>query len=140
MCIRDSSTTGFDSAGTILVDSELITYTPKSSTQFLGITRGTNGTATAGTSNGQAHSTNAVVQNATNFTGFGSAVQASTVTLEPGLWSLSNFGEVLVATIANGKTFTWNAGAANPTGVRACLLYTSPSPRDRTRSRMPSSA
>ncbi len=113
------STTGFDSAGTILVESELITYTSKSSTQFLGITRGANGTATAGTSNGQAHSTNAVVQNATNFTGFGSAVQASTVTLEPGLWSLSNFGEVLVATIANGKTFTWNAGAANPTGVRA---------------------
>ena len=33
-----------------------------------------------------------------------------TITLEPGLWSLSNFGEVLVATIANGKTFTWNAG------------------------------
>ncbi len=113
------STTGFDSAGTILVGSELITYTSKSSTQFLGITRGTNGTATAGTSNGQAHSTNSVVQNATNFTGFGSAVQASTVTLEPGLWSLSNFGEVLVATIANGKTFTWNAGAANPTGTRA---------------------
>ena len=29
-----------------------------------------------------------------------------------------------------------------PTGIRAwiCLLYTSPSPRDRTRSRMPSSA
>ena len=26
------------------------------------------------------------------------------------------------------------------TGVNACLLYTSPSPRDRTRSRMPSSA
>jgi len=113
------STTGFDAAGTILVDSELITYTSKSSTQFLGITRGANGTATAGTSNGQAHSDGAVTQNATNFTGFGSAVQASTVTLEPGLWSLSNFGEVLVATIANGKTFTWNAGAANPTGNRA---------------------
>jgi hypothetical protein len=113
------STTGFPTAGTILVDSELITYTSKSSTQFLGITRGANGTATPGTSNGQAHSTNATVQNATEFTGFGSAVQASTVTLEPGLWSLSNFGEVLVATIANGKTFTWNAGAANPTGVRA---------------------
>ena len=112
-------TTGFPSAGTILVDSELITYTSKSGTQFLGITRGTNGTATFGTSNGQAHSTNSTVKNATDFTGFGSAVQASTVTLEPGLWSLSNFGEVLVATIANGKTFTWNAGAANPTGVRA---------------------
>ena len=27
-----------------------------------------------------------------------------------------------------------------PAGDNACLLYTSPSPRDRTRSRMPSSA
>ena len=27
-----------------------------------------------------------------------------------------------------------------PQGFTACLLYTSPSPRDRTRSRMPSSA
>ena len=29
---------------------------------------------------------------------------------------------------------------AEPQGATACLLYTSPSPRDRTRSRMPSSA
>ena len=29
---------------------------------------------------------------------------------------------------------------ATSTGEEACLLYTSPSPRDRTRSRMPSSA
>ena len=28
----------------------------------------------------------------------------------------------------------------NTTGINTCLLYTSPSPRDRTRSRMPSSA
>ena len=28
----------------------------------------------------------------------------------------------------------------NPVVYKACLLYTSPSPRDRTRSRMPSSA
>ena len=97
------STTGFASSGTIAVANELITYTSKSSTQFLGITRGTNGTATAGTSNGQAHSSGATVTDASLFSGYGSAVQASTVTLEPGLWSLSNFGEVLVATIANGK-------------------------------------
>ena len=117
--ITVDSTTGFDAAGTILIENELITYTSKNATNFLGITRGTNGTATAGTSNGQAHSDGTLVQNATLFAGFGSAVQASTVTLEPGLWSLSNFGEVLVATIANGKTFTWDAGAANPTGNRA---------------------
>ena len=39
--------------------------------------------------------------------------------LEPGLWSLDNFGQVLIATIANGKTFTWNAGAATPLLNRA---------------------
>ena len=32
------------------------------------------------------------------------------------------------------------AGAFMAVGAYACLLYTSPSPRDRTRSRMPSSA
>jgi len=118
------STTDFPSAGTIAIANELITYTSKNSTQFLGITRGTNGTATAGTSNGQAHSTNAVVKNATNFTGFGSAVEASTVTLEPGLWSLNSFGQVLVATILNGKTFTWNAGIAARFTTRASTTTT----------------
>ena len=35
---------------------------------------------------------------------------------------------------------TANFDASEGFGLRACLLYTSPSPRDRTRSRMPSSA
>jgi hypothetical protein len=43
---------------------------------------------------------------------WGEAAAASDVSLEPGLWSFSNFGQVLIATIANGKTFTWNAGDA----------------------------
>ena len=50
---------------------------------------------------------------------WGEAASASDVSLEPGLWSLDNFGEVLIATIANGKTFTWNAGAASATSTRA---------------------
>ncbi len=50
---------------------------------------------------------------------WGEASSANDITLEPGLWSLSNFGEVLVATIANGKTFTWNAGASTPLETRA---------------------
>lgn len=56
--------------------------------------------------------------------GFGSAASASNITLEPGLWSLDNFGEVLIATIANGKTFTWNAGAASPFTNRASTTTT----------------
>ncbi|MDB2436794.1 hypothetical protein N9W29_00350 [Candidatus Pelagibacter bacterium] len=71
---------------------------------------------------------------------WGEAASASDVSLEPGLWSLSNFGQVLVATIANSKTFTWNAGDAarlitrastttsgfettnNPTATRVSLI------------------
>ena len=122
------STTGFASAGTIAVgtvpNAELITYTSKNSTQFLGITRGAKGTATPGTSNGQAHSTNTTVQDATEWGNWGDAVAASSVTLEPGLWSLSNFGQVLVATISNGKTFTWDSSIATNFTTRASTLTT----------------
>ncbi len=117
-----TSTTGFPTTGTIAVGDELITYTGIAGSDITGITRGALGTATFGTSNGQAHSGGATVTNATNFSGFGSAVEASSVTLEPGLWSLSNFGEVLVATIANGKTFTWNAGITARLTTRASML------------------
>ena len=43
----------------------------------------------------------------------------STVTLDPGNWSLDNFGQVLVATIFDGETFTWDASASNPRAQRA---------------------
>ena len=39
--------------------------------------------------------------------------------LEPGLWSLDNYGAVLVATIANGATFTWDSTALDPLTIRA---------------------
>ena len=107
--INVTSNSGFPTAGTIAVQNELITYTGKGTNTLTGITRGAFGTATTGTSNGQAHSSGEIVTNATDWGGWGDAVDAGTITLEPGLWSLSNFGDVLVATIANGKTFTWNS-------------------------------
>ena len=55
---------------------------------------------------------------------WGTARTTSNVILDPGNWSLDNFGEVLVATIFNGKTFTWNAGAATPRSVRASTTTT----------------
>ena len=108
-----AATTNFTAAGRILVESELISYGAVSSPNLTGITRNVNGTTNA------SHSTGTAVVDATNYSDWGEAVLASEVTLEPGLWSLDNFGQVLVATIANGKTFTWNAGAASPTTVRA---------------------
>ena len=113
------STTGFPSTGTIAVGTvptaELITYTATNATNFQNITRGALGTATPGTSNGQAHSDGTALQNATKWTNWGDAVNATTVTLEPGLWSLSNWGQVLVGTVANGKTYTWNSGVSGDT-------------------------
>jgi len=103
------------STGTLLINSELMTYSGNntSTNTISGVTRAQGGTADVEHANGS------TVTNATDFTGFGEAVTASAVTLEPGLWSLNSFGEVLVATILNGKTFTWNAGVASPTSNRA---------------------
>ena len=57
-------------------------------------------------------------------TGWGVAVAASTITLEPGLWSLDTFGNVLVATIANGRTYTWNSNITARFTTRASVNTT----------------
>ena len=57
-------------------------------------------------------------------TGWGVAVAASTQTLEPGLWSLDTFGNVLIATIANGRTYTWNSNDAARFTTRASVNTT----------------
>jgi len=121
-----TSATGFPTGGgTIAIANELITYSAVSTNDLTGCVRGAYGTATTGTSNGQAHLTGATVSNATKYTGWGNAVAASTVTLEPGLWSLSNWGGVLTATISNGKTFTWDSTIAARFTTRASTLTTS---------------
>ena len=116
--INVTSNASFPTAGTIAVGTELISYTGKGTNTLTGITRGVKGTAVAGTT-GQAHSTGATVTNATDFSGWGDAVDAGTIILEPGLWSLSNFSDTLVATIANGKTFTWDSSIAARLSTRA---------------------
>ena len=50
---------------------------------------------------------------------WGTERTTSSVVLDPGSWSLDNFGQVLVATITNGKTFTWDAGATSARTIRA---------------------
>ena len=50
---------------------------------------------------------------------WGTERATSSVVLDPGNWSLDNYGQVLVATIRDGETFTWNAGASNARTIRA---------------------
>ena len=53
---------------------------------------------------------------------------------------LSRFGKVFDLTYTRFNDLKLAEAQAAEAKIEACLLYTSPSPRDRTRSRMPSSA
>ena len=110
-----TSTTNFSSSGTILVDSELITYTGITSNTLNGITRGTNGTSTA------AHSDGTTTYDATNYVGWGSASSSSNIIIEPAQWRLINYGENLLALIHNKKIFQWEPSIPN-LDVRAVLV------------------
>ena len=106
------STTG----GTIKVGAEYISYTGISGNDLTGITRAVAGTRSA-------HSSGAVVE---FYIAWGEESLTSTVTLDPGLWSLDNFGQILIATIHNGETFTWNSGEASARNVRATIMANAP--------------
>ena len=108
--ITVDSTTAFSAAGNILIDSENISYTSKSSTQFLGCTRGLSGT---GSGAAAAHADNAIVTQSTAFTGWGSPA-ATGIGVQLRLWSQSNFGEDLIFNARGGALYYWaNAAAAS---------------------------
>lgn len=95
-----NSTTGFAATGTLLIDSELITYSGKTGTDFTGCTRGVNGTTAA------SHTTGATVTDATTFTGWGQSVSTTAYT-QIRLWSEANFGEYLLINPSNGAIYLW---------------------------------
>jgi hypothetical protein len=45
---------------------------------------------------------------------WGTGSTSSSVILDPGSWSLDNFGQQLIATIKDGKTFVWDPGTTSP--------------------------
>ena len=57
---------------------------------------------------------------------WGQGSTSTQVVLDPGSWSLDNFGQQLIATIKDGKTFVWDAGAPNPLDTRATLMTGAP--------------
>ena len=57
---------------------------------------------------------------------WGTQRTTTNVVLDPGLWSLDNFGQILIATILNGKTFTWDAGAVGARNIRATIMTGAP--------------
>jgi hypothetical protein len=59
---------------------------------------------------------------------WGTARSSSTVVLDPGSWSLDNYGQLLVATVRNGKTFTWSPLAAEPAALTTRATVVSGAP------------
>jgi hypothetical protein len=57
---------------------------------------------------------------------WGTERTVSDVVLDPGNWSLDNFGQILIATIFDGRTFTWNPGASGARSIRATVMSGAP--------------
>jgi hypothetical protein len=57
---------------------------------------------------------------------WGTERTTTNVILDPGLWSLDNFGQILTATILNDRTFTWDAGAVDARTIRATIMANAP--------------
>ncbi len=128
--ITDTATTGiilvdssqFPTAGTnfLQIDSEEISYTGIASTgELTGVTRGVGGTTAA------AHSGGATITSTTTFIGWGEAASGDLV-LEPGMWSLDNFGDKAICLIHDSAVFEWNSAATNATDTRAVIITGAP--------------
>ena len=111
----------FPASGTVVIDNERIAYTSNTTgTDTLsGLTRGSDNTTAA------SHSDAATVTNASDYTKWG-ASQTGDIVTAPGMWSLDNFGNKLIATISDGSTFEWNSNATGATSIRATIVSGAP--------------
>ena len=114
-----ASSTSFPSSGTVLINNELITYTANSGGTLSGLTRGASGTTAA------SHSSGATVTDASNFFAWNAAASGDIVTA-PGLWSLDNFGNKVIATISGGESFEWDSNPTGATDTRATIISGAP--------------
>ena len=115
-----TSTTNFPTAGTnfIKVGTEEISYTGVSGNDLTGITRAVRGTTRA------AHSDGATVTNTSDFVAWGR--QHLRLVIDPGLWSIDNFGSKIIALIHNVQVFEWDSDLTNANATRATIISGAP--------------
>jgi hypothetical protein len=58
--------------------------------------------------------------------GWGEASSSPTVVLSPANWSFDNFGQILIATIKNGKTYSWDPSVGGALNIRATVIAGAP--------------
>ena len=122
--VLDDST-GFPASGTVLIDNERIAYTTNTTGTgtLSGLTRGSDNTTAA------SHSDGATVTDASEYTKWG-ASQTGDIITAPGLWSLDNYGNKLIATIVDGATFEWDSDGS--TSTRATIIANCPTASTQT--------
>ena len=59
---------------------------------------------------------------------WGSPSTVSNLIIDPASWSIDNFGQVMIATIKNGKTFSWNPINADPNALTTRAVVVSGAP------------
>ena len=114
-----ASASSFPSSGTVQIDQELITYTGVSGNDLTGLTRGANGTTAA------SHSSGDTVTDSSDYAGWNTAVSGDVIT-SPGIWSLDNFGNKLIATITGGESFEWDSNPVTANSTRATIIASAP--------------
>ena len=101
-----TSAASFAASGAIVIDSEYITYSGKSTNDLTGCVRGASGTTAA------AHTSGAVVTQVTTsgssaWNGWGVAASGGGVGQQLRLWSQSNYGEDLIFNPRGGAIYYW---------------------------------
>jgi hypothetical protein len=116
-----TSVTGFPTSGTnfIKINNEQISYTGITSNTLTGVTRGVKGTTA------DSHSNLDTVTNITDYIAWGEAASGDFV-IDPGLWSLDNFGDKIIALIHNAEVFEWDSSIASATNNRATIISGAP--------------
>jgi hypothetical protein len=111
----------FPSSGTnfVQIESEEISYTGITGNTLTGVTRGVRNTTAA------THSNGATVTNSSDYVAWGEAASGDLV-IDPGLWSIDNFGDKVIALIHNAQAFEWNSNAANAAATRATIISGAP--------------
>ena len=111
----------FPSTGTnfIKIGTEEISYTGISTNTLTGVTRGVRNTTAA------SHSDGATITDTSDFVAWGEAASGDLV-VEPGMWSLDNFGDKAICLIHDSAVFEWDSAATNPTGNRATIISGAP--------------
>jgi len=128
--INDSVTTGitltdpsqFPDSGTnfVLIGTEEISYTGiNSSNELTGVTREVRGTDAA------SHGAGDTVTSTANYVAWGEAASGDLV-LEPGMWSLDNFGDKAICLIHDSAVFEWDSAQSNATDTRATIISGAP--------------